>query len=1670
MSALGSLVVKLALEYAQFSKGLDDSEQDVKKHAKKVQDAYDRMAGGIENRITSLRDTVIGALAGAISVAGVVSAIGKVRTETLAAEQEQKQLAAALQSTGQAAGWSQEKLNAMADSLAKNSTFSAGELNQAQARLLSYTGIVGQTFPRAMQAAADMSARMGTSVTASAESIGRALDIPSAGLTALTQQGFRFTDAQKNMVQQLERTGRVAEAQAIILQALEGSYGGAAAAARDSLGGALAAVGETINGLMTADSASVPALRDSIEGLNDTLSSEAVRSAVQSLVGGIADLGSFAATTAAQVISLGTAVGEHSETIFALFSVIAGAGTALGIAKVVTALGGIAGGVTKVTAAWAALNVVMAANPAGLALMGLGAAVGGAYALSQNTEMQSRALSRMADGQLKALNAQKQQFEELVKLDPGNANYSRQLDGINQQIDSISTDKLTAMADVAKTTAAEVTDAFADMGVAAQSMNGPIGQSDEWIRRFGSTAQKAALEVAEWKRKMGDSFTPAMQAEVEALWAKQDAGAKTSAQSAKQLTQAYSNLKDSIAEKASALQQELISGKKLTESEKLRIKYTQDLLGPLKGLSAQRKVDIEALIDELEKKEKLKAAQDALNQSLEEELKHRQDWWASQAKTVEELQAGNKQLRDEVVLIGLTEQQQASVNAQRQETILLLLEQQLAQMALAEDAVGFMSRQRIALEQEIEARRELLGLMGQKTVREANAKSAKDMASVWEKTSQTIGQTLSDYIMGGGKDAATYLKRLFATLVLQPVVKYGVQGAMGMLGMGSGESGASGGGLGDLIGTGKNLYSAFTSPMFSNFGMGLASNVQQLGGTLFANGFESFGTSVVDFGNAMTGFADAINIAGNVFGYGSAIYNLSQGKFGAAAGGAIGTWFGGPIGAAIGSTLGGMVDGLFGKNTPHAGAASEYQVGKLIGGNAQTAQNLVNAGDSYLEQMQKPMDNLVLAIGSSFDALAKNYGKTSGYSVGAGFTSDNDDKSAGFFHLITPDGQTLDKWTISRKDQHYKDRGGMYDSNSEKGFDEYLKDVAFASLSGLGGLVPEWAAKMASSVKDSLAEASGADSITAFQNVVMQIAAIEEGFTSLGTVMPMFVGITDDMKGALLGLFGTMDNLTAATSSFYGLLYSEQERMTAAGNQVNTALKAMGIFSDRGGLDVFGGDAAKLQLRQAVEELMAAGNAELAGQLMAMTQSFVTVADYAAKSAQEAAKAAIDAYNTARDAAFANLEAAVGRERSYWEGIASAAQTAVSSLSSTLNLLTSNARDLYGTVDTTQQMLAVQGMVYIEDALAGVRGGASASNYSGLQDAITAARGGITGGRYASQFEKDRDALVLAGQLSQLGDLTGSQLSVEERSLKAAQTQIDLLDQTLDFWRELIDGNKDGNLSVVEAINQLAQAMGVTAGGPGGLLGGGGGASFGGGSGAAGTASAADPESFKYIRDTWLYDNHYARRGTNDAALDPLADLMRSFSGTGNVAGMLTAARDAGYRLSDVQAASTAVDGVWRASTYEQWFQEAQRAGIPAFAEGGFHLGGLRVVGERGWEVEATGPSRIWNQQQIAQALGGGNNGDAELVVEAVGLARTLQQQRATLASTHQQPAAPDAAVLARVVAVERVMDRIVVAVEKLADNTEHVTADGNAMATEIMNVGELVQALAKELRKGVTA
>lgn len=58
--------------------------------------------------------------------------------------------------------------------------------------------------------------------------------------------------------------------------------------------------------------------------------------------------------------------------------------------------------------------------------------------------------------------------------------------------------------------------------------------------------------------------------------------------------------------------------------------------------------------------------------------------------------------------------------------------------------------------------------------------------------------------------------------------------------------------------------------------------------------------------------------------------------------------------------------------------------------------------------------------------------------------------------------------------------------------------------------------------------------------------------------------------------------------------------------------------------------------------------------------------------------------------------------------------------------------------------------------------------------------------------------------------------------------------------------------------------------------------------------------------------------------------------------------------------------------------QEIRRLGLPMFADGGYHTGGLRVVGERSWELEATGPARYWTpEQMLSMFAGGGAGGDA---------------------------------------------------------------------------------------------
>jgi len=269
MATAGSIVVDLIARTGSF-------ETDIQRAGKRLR--------SIEND-AKVAFTALAALTGAVAATAFTVFI----RETIQAEKEQAQLAAVLKSTGEAAGFSRKELNDMASSMSSLSTLSAGEINQAQTTLLAFTGIAGKQFPEALQAAIDMAARTGMSVVQAAETIGRALDVPSQGLTSLSKQGFRFTDEQKKLAERLEETGRTAEAQGIILGALKESYGGAAAAARDTFGGAVVGLKNQLNSLMTGEDGSLDGAKDSVNALTDTLASEETKKAFAAFVKMIAD-------------------------------------------------------------------------------------------------------------------------------------------------------------------------------------------------------------------------------------------------------------------------------------------------------------------------------------------------------------------------------------------------------------------------------------------------------------------------------------------------------------------------------------------------------------------------------------------------------------------------------------------------------------------------------------------------------------------------------------------------------------------------------------------------------------------------------------------------------------------------------------------------------------------------------------------------------------------------------------------------------------------------------------------------------------------------------------------------------------------------------------------------------------------------------------------------------------------------------------------------------------------------------------------------------------------------------------------------------------------------------------------------------------------------------------
>lgn len=168
--------------------------------------------------------TATAGLAGFVAVAS--DAVG----EAQRSQDSYARLAAVLKATGNAAGFSTDQLTAYAGELEAASTISDDEIMESMAVLGTFKSVSGDVFKSATKAAMDLSATGFGSMESASVMLGKALEDPAHGISALTRVGVTFSEEQKKQIKQFMEMNQLGKAQAVILAAVEGQVGGTAEA------------------------------------------------------------------------------------------------------------------------------------------------------------------------------------------------------------------------------------------------------------------------------------------------------------------------------------------------------------------------------------------------------------------------------------------------------------------------------------------------------------------------------------------------------------------------------------------------------------------------------------------------------------------------------------------------------------------------------------------------------------------------------------------------------------------------------------------------------------------------------------------------------------------------------------------------------------------------------------------------------------------------------------------------------------------------------------------------------------------------------------------------------------------------------------------------------------------------------------------------------------------------------------------------------------------------------------------------------------------------------------------------------------------------------------------------------------------------------------------------
>lgn len=207
------------------------------------------------SRIGGLFGTAIktGAVAGAVAV-GAAFTVG---LKGAAAYQKlQAQTAAVLKSTGGAAGVTADGITKLAGKIAAYSDGNDDAVQSGANLLLTFTNIKNEAgrgnkiFDQTTKIMYDMSTALGQDTSSSALQLGKALNDPVKGITALSRVGVSFTQGQKDQIKTLVESGRTMDAQKVILKELNKEFGGSAKAVGQTFAGSMGRLKDSFEDLL----------------------------------------------------------------------------------------------------------------------------------------------------------------------------------------------------------------------------------------------------------------------------------------------------------------------------------------------------------------------------------------------------------------------------------------------------------------------------------------------------------------------------------------------------------------------------------------------------------------------------------------------------------------------------------------------------------------------------------------------------------------------------------------------------------------------------------------------------------------------------------------------------------------------------------------------------------------------------------------------------------------------------------------------------------------------------------------------------------------------------------------------------------------------------------------------------------------------------------------------------------------------------------------------------------------------------------------------------------------------------------------------------------------------------------------------------------------------------